>query len=309
MKVLLSIGGWTYSSNFAGPASTPSGRTSFATSAVSLVKNLGLDGLDIDWEYPKDKVEAQNLVHLLKECREALDAYSRSLPNPYHFELTIACPAGAQNYEKMDLKGMDNYLDFFNLMAYDFAGSWDATAGHQANLYPSKSNPSSTPFSIDAAVRYYISQGVHSGKIVLGMPIYGRAFENTDGPGKPFSGTGQGTWENGVHDFKKLPLPGSEEKYDEEAGATYCYDPTKRVLVTYDTVEMARKKAEHIKREGLGGAMWWESSADANGEASLIRNVVHVLGGSGGMGMEKKENCLEYPESRYENLKTGFPGE
>lgn len=238
-----------------------------------------------------------------------MDAYGQSLPNQYHFELTIACPAGAQNYEKMDLKGMDRYLDFFNLMAYDFAGSWDSVAGHQANLFPSKTNPASTPFSIDAAVKYYISQGVHSSKIVLGMPIYGRAFENTDGVGTPYSGTGQGTWENGVHDFKKLPLPGAEEKYDEEAGASYCYDPVKRVLVTYDTVEMARKKAEYLKNEGLGGAMWWESSADANAEASLVGNVVDFLAGSGGMGMEKRDNCVEYPESKYENLRKGFPGE
>lgn len=204
---------------------------------------------------------------------------------------------------------MDRYLDFFNLMAYDFAGSWDATAGHQANLYPSKSNSASTPFSIDVAVKYYISQGVYSNKIVLGMPLYGRAFENTDGLGKPFSGTGQGTWENGVHDFKKLPLVGAHEICDNEAGATYCYDSAKRVLVSYDTVEMARKKSEYIEKKGLGGAMWWESSADAAEEASIIGNVVDVLGGRGGMGMEQKDNCLEYPKSKYENLRNRFKGE
>jgi chitinase len=308
LKILLSIGGWTYSSNFAPAAATPSGRSIFATSAVSLIKDLGLDGIDIDWEYPKDSIEAANLVHLLQACREALNSYGRSLPCPHHFELTVACPAGAQNYQKMDLKGMNHLLDFWNLMAYDFAGSWDTTAGHQANLFPSRSNPASTPFSIDAAVKYYISQGIEPRKIVLGMPIYGRAFENTDGPGKPFGGTGQGTWEAGVYDFKKLPLPGAHEVHDQEAGATYCYDPAKRVMVTYDTIAMAETKAEWIRREHLGGGMWWESSADRQREGSLIGNVVRELE-KGPPGMQRKDNCLEYPESKYDNLRKGFPGE
>lgn len=303
LKVLLSIGGWTYSANFKGPASTPQGRETFAKSSVELLKNLGFDGIDIDWEYPQNAEEARNYVELLAAVRRELDAYAAKCVNNYHFELTVACPAGPNNYEKMELAEMDKYLDFWNLMAYDYAGSWDSVSGHQANVYPR--NDSATPFSTDAAVGYYTSHGVAANKIVLGMPLYGRAFENTDGPGKPFQGVGEGTWENGVLDYKKLPLEGSEERHDEKAQASYCYSAVNRKLVSYDTAPMAKLKAEYVKQRALGGAMWWESSGDKSGPDSLISTVVDTFGGAG--CLQKLDNCITYPETKYDNLRGGFP--
>lgn len=276
VKVLLSIGGWTYSCNFAKPASTHEGREKFAKSAVRLVKDLGLDGLDVDWEYPKDDGEAQDYVKLLAGTRKELDAASHTHHHDHqHGELllTIACPAGPQNFEKLHLKAMDQYLDFWNLMAYDYAGSWDSHAGHQANLYPSHDDPFSTPFSTVKAVDYYISHGVHPSKVVLGMPLYGRAFTATDGPGQAFSGTGQGSWEHGVWDYKVLPKEGAKEYVDRKIKASWSYDETGKVMVSYDNEEIARQKAEFIIERGLGGGMWWESSADRQGEGSLIGTV------------------------------------
>ena len=304
LKVLLSIGGWTYSSNFKAPASTPQGRSAFAKSCVDLLKNLGFDGIDIDWEYPQNAEEAQHYVELLAAVRKELDAYAAECANKHHFELTVACPAGPLNYEKLDMPKMDKYIDFWNLMAYDYAGSWDTVSGHQANLYPSPSDPSCTPFSTNTAVEYYIAHGVAPHKIVMGMPLYGRAFENTDGPGRSFQGVGEGTWENGVFDYKKLPLEGSKECYDEKAQASYCFSSSQRKLVSYDTAAMAKTKAAYITKKDLGGAMWWESSGDRASEGSLIATVAGCFGGPG--GLQKQENCISYPETKYDNLRAGF---
>jgi len=308
LKVLLSIGGSSYSANFSAPASTNSSRSTFASSAVSLVTNLGLDGIDIDWEFPQNDTEATNMVLLLQSIREALDTYENSLSTPYHFQLTVACPTGPPNYQTLHLADMDQYVDFWFLMAYNYAGSWSNATSNQANLFASTSDPASTPFNTKDIVSYYIAKNIAANKIVLGMPIFGQSFEATDGLGKSFNGVGSGTWQAGSYDFKALPLSGAAEFYDSATGSSYSYDATSKELVSYDNVAVAKQKAAFIQQMELGGAMWWESSADKVGSDSLIENVAEILGISNGSGSGYSQNQLAYPYSTYENLRAGMLG-
>ncbi|PGG95146.1 hypothetical protein AJ79_10228 [Helicocarpus griseus UAMH5409] len=306
LKTLLSIGGWTYSANFPAPASTPTGRQTFARTAVQLLADLGFDGIDIDWEYPQDDAQARDFVLLLQEVRRELDGYAAQHARGKRLLLTVAAPCGASNYQKLRMWEMDACLDFWNLMCYDFAGSWDEKAGHQANVFPSRREVKATPFSADAAVSAYIAGGVHPKKIVFGLPLYGRAFEGTKGPGHSFKGVGEGSWENGVWDYKVLPHAGAEEVNDFEILASWSWDKKGKKMVSYDTPEMAGAKAGYIRNRGLGGGMWWELSGDCevNSGRSLVGRTVEGFGGVG--NLDHGENLLEYPTSRFGNLRRGF---
>ncbi|EEP75357.1 endochitinase 1 [Uncinocarpus reesii 1704] len=250
-----------------------------------------------------DEVEAHNYVLLLKECREEL---SKAAGPNRKFYLTIACPAGPEK-EKLKLEEMTPYLDFYNLMAYDFTGPWSAFAGHQANLFASASMPSATPWNTKDVVEYYRSAKVPANRIILGMPLYGRDFANTNGPGRPFSGSGPGSWQPGIWDYKALPRPDATEKYDKEAGATYSIDEKAKMMVSYDTPDMVMKKTDFITQNQLGGAMWWESSGDKGGktaskeEGSLIGTYFEEI-----KKLDHTANNLNYPESKYDNLVNGF---
>ncbi|CRK35192.1 hypothetical protein BN1708_016411 [Verticillium longisporum] len=302
LKTMLSIGGWTLSANFPVVASTPTGRLAFAQSSVSLMKDWGFDGIDIDWEYPADENEAENFILLLAAVRQELNAYASRYAPGHHFLLTITSPAGPTHYEKLDLKTIAGIIDTFYLMGYDYSGSWNSCAAHQANLYPNSMNKTTTPFSTDEAITGYLKAGVPASQIALGMPMYGRAFQNTDGLGRPFSGVGGGSWENGVWDYKDLPRPGATAGYDDVAMASFSYDVERRELISYDTPRSVRQKISYLKEKGLAGSMFWEASGDRADENSLISMSSELLGPFTGQA----QNQLDYPNSQYENIRAGM---
>ncbi|KAI8969989.1 chitinase [Mycotypha africana] len=296
LKVSLSVGGYTWSANFSAVAASPKARATFANSAVTLLKDLGLDGIDIDWEYPATSADADNYVLLLREVRAALDEYQLKFdPTDEKFLLSVAVPCGPEHYRLLKLERMAKYVDLFYLMAYDFAGSWDKVTGHQSNLYGGD-------FSVDQAVNHYAKSGVPTKKIVMGMPLYGRGFLNTGlTPGSAYQGVPKGSWEPGNYDYKDLPPEGSKEYYDEKRVASWSYNERTREFVTYDSPTVTKVKCDYIKQRMLGGAMFWELSGDVP-DNSQYRSLLSAAYDFLERKLNRKPNHILFPQSKFKNI-------
>jgi chitinase len=135
LKVMLSIGGWTYTNtnkHMDPVGASATAMTTFVNSCVNMIKNYGFDGIDIDWEYPQTTQQGAQFLALLKAVRAALDEYADFLARNKgyaqearpHFLLSIAAPAGEDNYRRLPLGQMAGVLDFINLMVrwlHDFS--------------------------------------------------------------------------------------------------------------------------------------------------------------------------------------------
>ena len=286
LKTMISIGGWTWSENFAAAAATDASRKAFASSCVTFMKQYGFDGIDIDWEYPVSgglnagtPADKQNYTALLREFRTELNAEEAKDSRTY--SLSIAAPAGPSIIPNLESAKIGGVLDWMNLMSYDFHGSWDSITGHNA---PMTVGPKDTAagFSITDAVDSYLKTGFPAAKLVLGVPFYGRGWENV-GPnasGLYQSGTAAsvGTWEKGVFDYSDIKsnyLPSMTRSWDASAQVPYLYDPARRLWISYDDAQSMKIKADYIKAKGLGGAMIWEITGDRSQELldTLVSNL------------------------------------
>lgn len=236
LQVVLSIGGSQSSHIFPTMASSAASRDNFARSARGLVEASGLDGIDLCWECPHDPQQGANFLALLAAIRI-------HLPEE-HFLLTAALPASRAILQNVDCRRAADYLDHLNLMAYDFCGPWSPKCGHHAQLYPTGKDETSG----STAVSHLISHGMPARKILLGIPLHGRSFLNTSGPGHKFKGTG-GT--DGSFDYNQLPRKGAKEHMDKKACAAYCMGGDGG-FISYDNPDSVKHKAAFCKQKGLG---------------------------------------------------------
>jgi len=286
LKILVSVGGWTWSGGFSDAALTRESRRRFVASAVEFVRRHDLDGFDVDWEYPglpgygnthrpEDK---QNFTALMAELRSALDKEGARRRRRYL--LTFAAGASSQFLAHTEMDKVQASVDFVNLMTYDFReADGDPLAGHHANLYPHPADPDQS--SADRAVRDFLAAGVPPGKLVLGVPFYGRAWgdvDSDDASGGLFRPGKKPAERLDTHYASLSALVASgafERRWDRAAQAPYLWSREKKMFVTYDDPESLRVKSRYIIEHGLAGAMFWEYYADSTG--ALLRALFTEL--------------------------------
>ncbi|MCW2501880.1 MAG: Chitinase-like protein [Actinomycetia bacterium] len=220
LKVLISLGGWTYSKYFSDVAASDASRKKFVSSCVDtyLKGNLPLyngaggagsaagifDGIDLDWEWPgaaghpgnhvgaNDKA---NLTLLCAEFRKQLDALSSTSGKRYLITaFTPADPvkvaAGWDVTTKDGTPSVFDYMDIANIQGYDFHGagsdnSWEPNrTGHAGNVNTDVDDPYSFHFSYENALKPYLDGGVNPRKLTMGLAFYGRGWQGVTDGGK-----------------------------------------------------------------------------------------------------------------------------
>jgi hypothetical protein len=149
-KVLISVGGWLPDSpnpaSFASIAGNAGYRGTFRNNLINLVNAYGLDGVDIDWEYPCPGGNGGNYATLMSEL--AGDMHSRGKL------LTSAVAAFGANADCVGTS-VFNSVDYLNLMVYDIRDPNHSDYADAVN-----------------SINYWKGKGLPASKAVLGLPFY-----------------------------------------------------------------------------------------------------------------------------------------
>jgi chitinase len=268
LKVILSVGGWG-ADNFSDAAFNQETRAKFAASAIALIKRYALDGLDLDWEYPGQpgpgigyrEEDKEDFTLLLKTLRHQLDALSdeRKRMGSDRYTLTIAT-AGGPYFQHTEMDRLHVYVDWINIMGYDFAGAWSKTTAHHAALFAPPEAESSESF-----VKQHLAAGIPPRKLVLGVPFYGRAWCGVEPTGNGLRQSVEayeGSFPYSTLQRQYINQQGFKRYWDGAAHAPYLWNPSSGIFITYEDPVSLQEKARFVKRHHLGGIMYWEQSED-----------------------------------------------
>ncbi|KAM5465149.1 putative chitinase [Microsporum ferrugineum] len=277
LQVWIAIGGWSMNDpdqptkrTFSELAASSEHQKAFAKSLLSFMDKYGFDGVDIDWEYPVAEERSgapedfANYVSFLKNLRGYLGTKG----------LSITLPASYWYLQHFDIKGMEQYIDWFNMMSYDLHGTWDGSNPYLGAYVNAHTNIT----EIDTALNLLWRNKIEPEKVIMGMGFYGRSFTLAD-PSCKTAGCGfHGGGNPGKCSASAGTLMYSEIQdiiAHEKHTSVTDKDAAVKVLtwggnqwVSYDDEETLRMKADYANKRCLGGVMVWAASTDdRNGTA------------------------------------------
>ena len=260
-KVILAIGGADSAESLTRGTATTADMSRVLDQLVAQVKSVRYDGLDIDWEFPENAAQRDQMNLLTKRLRALL-------PNTI---LTMAGPALDWNGKWYEGDALLPYLDFVNVMTYDFHGPWSSHAGHNAPLGYSRAegHPECRANTTEGGIAYWQKQkNWPKEKILLGIPLYGHGFR-TDRLG----GAAKGSFAQSDVSYTEIAAlrrAGWTRQWDKNAQAPFLQNPEKTTIISYDDAESVRKKGEYARTLGLGGVFFWEISQDFDGRTNPL---------------------------------------
>lgn len=279
IKVLVSVGGANTSALFSDLVSSKQNRDIFVEDAVKFVRSYGLDGIDIDWEFPGLKKATRNsdrtnFTALISELKNALNTAGITDGKKYY--LTIASGAFKYYLDYVEPIKLACLVDYFHIMTYDFYGQWNDITGHHANLFPSELKPAG--YSVRNITELYIKSGIPREKIIIGAAFYGRKWKHVPPANHGLYEKGKGVGSINYRNIKALLAnrnSGFTKYWDTKASAPYLYNSTSQTFISYEDTCSVLRKTNYAYINQLGGIMYWEHFSDCDGELSgtIIRQA------------------------------------
>jgi chitinase len=207
----------------------------------------------------------------MAEFRAQLDA--QGAIDGKRYALTAAIGAGGEKIAQTEPALYGQYMDWVNLMTYDFHGGWESTTNFHAPLYHDPADPSTgnlAKYNSHDAITALVAAGMPRNKILLGVPFYGRGWKGvTAGPNgnglyQGTSGGAAGTYETGIDDYKVLVNKTGSRWYHPVTKQLYLYTGSGEWW-SYDDPTVIATKMQYVRDQSLRGAFSWELDGDASG--------------------------------------------